>query len=125
MIVLGHTDMSSVFDHAGSLRRMGDDPQLFQEMVGLLQSDAPRLLETARRACRDRSQSALEHAAHTLRGMAANFGATRAIEAAAELEQLAKKKELFGVDEALDELASALEQLIAALPCEVEQSHLR
>ena len=32
--------MSNIYDHAGSLRRMGNDRELFQEMVELLRSAA-------------------------------------------------------------------------------------
>src|SRR2546421_584983 len=45
--------MSKIYDHAGSLRRMGNDYELFQEMVGLLKSDAPHLLEILSAAHRE------------------------------------------------------------------------
>jgi HPt (histidine-containing phosphotransfer) domain-containing protein len=115
--------MTNVYDHVGSLRRMGEDVQLFQEMVGLLKSDAPPLVETGRRALSAGDWPRLERAAHTLKGLAANFGATRAVAAAAELERLAKKQPPRGAESALAELELALEELIAVLPKDMAGSH--
>ena len=36
--------MNKIYDYSGALRRMGNDPELFQEMASLLRSDAPPLL---------------------------------------------------------------------------------
>lgn len=108
--------MTSIYDHAGSLSRMGQDEQLFQEMVELLKTDAPPLLAAARQALKEQDWTRLERSAHTLKGLAANFGASRAVTAAAEVERLAKKEPHLRVEEALAEVDDALEELIAVLP---------
>jgi two-component system, sensor histidine kinase and response regulator len=107
--------MSKVFDYESSLRRMGDDVELFQEMLGLLRADAPPLVDTVRRAHRARDHKAVERAAHTLKGLSANFSAVRAVAAAAEVERLARHRQESGMDVAVQELASAVDELVAAL----------
>lgn len=120
-----HSDMSHIYDHAGSLRRMGDDVQLFQEMVELLRCDAPKHLAAARRSLADQDWPSLERAAHTLKGLAANFGAARAVGGAAELEQLTKRRVFSQVEGALAALEEALDELVAALPHDAAASHAR
>src|SRR5262245_38748623 len=83
--------MSTIYDHAGSLRRMGNDQELFHEMVELLRSDAPPLLSAVHSAHKDGDPSRLQRAAHTLKGLASNFGAERAVTAAAEVSASQKR----------------------------------
>jgi HPt (histidine-containing phosphotransfer) domain-containing protein len=107
--------MSNIYDQSGSLRRMGNDHELFQEMVGLLRSDAPHLLQALITAHKDGDAAGAQRAAHTLKGLAANFGAGRAVAAAAEVERLAKVKQSAGMPAAITELEESLSELIAAL----------
>lgn len=108
--------MSQIYDQSGSLRRMGDDRELFQEMVTLLRSDAPRWLSVATAAQRESDPQRLERAAHTLKGLSANFGASRTVAAAAEVERVAKSQQVSGWPAAIVELEDALDELLAALP---------
>lgn len=108
--------MSTIYDHPGSLRRMGDDGELFLEMVTLLRTDVPRWLSAAAAAQRDGDLQRLQRAAHTLKGLAANFGAGRAVAAAATVEQLAKSQQSSGIAAAMAELQEALDELLDALP---------
>jgi two-component system, sensor histidine kinase and response regulator len=114
--------MSTVYDYAGSLRRMGDDHGLFQEMVELLRADAPPLLAAVRDAQEHGDTSSMQRAAHTLKGLASNFGAQRAIAAAAALEKLAKCQQSDGMRAAIQELEESLDELIAALAPVLEMS---
>ena len=107
--------MSKVFDYESSLRRMGDDQELYQEMLGLFRTDAPPLLQTLRLARKTSDHAHVQRAAHTLKGLAANFGAGRAVAAAAEVERLAKQRDEAGMDAAIEELSRALDELVAAL----------
>ena len=70
--------MANIFDYAGSLRRMGNDHLLFQEMIVLLQEDAPLYLATIHVSAAAGDYPALRRAAHTLKGLVLNFGAARA-----------------------------------------------
>jgi HPt (histidine-containing phosphotransfer) domain-containing protein len=107
--------MTNVYDYEGTMRRMGGDAELFQEMVALLRSDAPRHLAVAWRAWREHDWPTLTRAAHTLKGLAANFGAGRAVSTAAELERVAKSGEGAAAESLLGDLGMALEELEASL----------
>lgn len=115
--------MPKIYDYAGSLRRMGNDRELFQEMVVLLRSDAPPLLQTLVRAQIQGDDPIVQRAAHTLKGIAANFGAERAVASAAEVERLAKVHQTSGLVAAVAELEEALCELIAALAPEFAGTH--
>jgi two-component system sensor histidine kinase/response regulator len=107
--------MSRIYDYAGSLRRMGDDHELFHEMAGLLKADAPDLLRTIRSAFDQGDLSQVQRGAHTLKGLASNFGAEQAVAAAAELERLAKQRQSPATPQAIDALERTIEELISAL----------
>jgi HPt (histidine-containing phosphotransfer) domain-containing protein len=101
---------------------MGNDQELFHEMVDLLRSDAPPLLSAAQNAHREGDPSGLQWAAHTLKGLASNFGAERAVAAAADVERLAKARQSSGLPAAITELEESLSELIAALAPSHEMS---
>src|SRR5262245_9956609 len=90
----GEDPMSSsfnpVFDKHAALERMAFDGQLFVEMVDLLSDDGPRRMHELQAALAAGETSRVRHAAHSLKGLAANFSAPRAVQAAAEVERLAK-----------------------------------
>src|SRR5436190_22668809 len=100
--------ISKIYDHDGSLRRMGNDHELFHEMVGLLRADAPPLLEALSSAHKEGDAPRMQRAAHTLKGLAANFGAQRAVAAAAEVERLAKIRQSAGMPAAITDLEASL-----------------
>ncbi len=107
--------MSKIFDQEASLVRMGNDHELFQEMVGLLKADAPPLLAALRSALREGDTQRLQRAAHTLKGLAANFGAERAVADASNVEKLAKAPQSSGVPAAIAKLEESVDELVAAL----------
>ena len=107
--------MSTIFDYRGSLHRMGDDQDLFHEMAELLRADAPALLDAVYTAYQQGDPPRLERASHTLKGLAANFGASRTVAAAAEVERLAKQRQSSGLPAAISELEEALGELVGAL----------
>src|SRR5262249_44992302 len=107
--------MTSVFDYEASLRRMGQDRQLFREMIALLQEDGPRRLGEVARGLAERSAPQIRHAAHSLKGLTANFSAARAVGAAARLEHLAREEHWTEMEPAVAELDEALSELITSL----------
>src|SRR5262245_35541172 len=92
------TIMNRVFDKGAALERMAFDAQLFREMIDLLQEDGPRRLRTLTAALQAGDWPRVHHAAHSLKGLAANFNATRTIAAAAEVEKLARAGKRDGLD---------------------------
>jgi two-component system, sensor histidine kinase and response regulator len=107
--------MSTIYDYNGSLHRMGDDHELFHEMAELLRADAPALLDAVHAAHEHGDPPRLERASHTLKGLAANFGAARTVAAAAEVERLARQRQSSGLPAAIGDVEEALDELIAAL----------
>jgi HPt (histidine-containing phosphotransfer) domain-containing protein len=106
---------STVFDFPGSLKRMGNDLQLFEEMVGFLRDDSPRWLGQLHTGYDCGNLDAVRHAAHTLRGQVANFGAHRAMLAAAAVEQAAREHRTADLPAAVGELDAAYDELLSAV----------
>jgi HPt (histidine-containing phosphotransfer) domain-containing protein len=107
--------MTPVFNYEASLRRMGHDGQLFREMIGLLQEDSPRLLHQVESGLKERDAERVRHAAHTLKGLTANFSGLRAMVAAEAIEQLARASKWDDMGRAVAELDEAVAELRTAL----------
>jgi HPt (histidine-containing phosphotransfer) domain-containing protein len=107
--------MNRVFDKTAALERMAFDAQLFREMIDLLRQDGPRRMQALTAALDAGDWGRVHLSAHSLKGLASNFNATRTIAAAAEVEKLARSSEQDGLDAAVAELRSALEELLAEL----------
>ncbi len=107
--------MTEVFDRQATLVRMGQDHDLFREMVAMLLEDGPQLLQQEIDACHRRDADEVRRLAHSLKGMAANFSAGRGVRAAALTEQLAGREDWVAIDASLPELRDALEELSGAL----------
>src|SRR5687768_13490122 len=103
--------MTDVFDQRATLVRMGEDYDLFREMIAMLLEDGPGLLQqiTAAAAAQDADQVAL--AAHCLKGLSANFSAGRAIRAAANTERLASHEDWPRIEASIPELRDAFHEL--------------
>lgn len=104
-----------VFDFEGAMGRLGGDEELFRDIVQFFFEDSPGLLEKLRCGLRDQNASAVERAAHGLKGMAANFGAHRAVEAALRVENLGASGNLAEAPEALRGLEDEIGILKVAL----------
>src|SRR5688500_12024379 len=112
--------MVNIFDYSGSLRRMGNDQSLFQDMIVLFKEDALQYLNTIHQSAASHDYLSLKRAAHTLKGLVLNFGATRAVLAAVSRETLAATAERDTADEnnfpaAINELVDAVQELQTAL----------
>ena len=99
------------FDPAVVLKRVDGDMELLREIAGLFFEDTPRLLAEARAAIARADGSALERAAHALKGAVGNFGARAAFDAAMALEKMGRAGPLTHAPESL----ATLEQQIALL----------
>lgn len=115
-----NSSTSPIFDKHAALERMAFDQQLFGEMIGLLRDDGPRRMCDLRAALDAGDMSRVHHAAHSLKGLAANFNAARTVQAAAEVEQLAKRGEApQRLAAAVPQLAEALDELLMELASHV------
>lgn len=107
--------MSPAFDYTGTLKRFGNDRQLFAEMVGFFFADTPPCLSALRAGVEESDFSKIKQNAHTLKGLAANFGAAPTMMAAALIEQHAEVKNLKAIEMALPMLEEAVGELQTAL----------
>jgi CheY-like chemotaxis protein/HPt (histidine-containing phosphotransfer) domain-containing protein len=98
-----------------AMLRAGGDAATLSELVGLFLGDLSAMMTEIRGAVDRKDADALERAAHRLRGSASFFDARPVVDAAAELEDLAGKGELEGVEERCRELEGRAERLRQAL----------
>jgi HPt (histidine-containing phosphotransfer) domain-containing protein len=101
------------------LKRFADDPELLAELAAIFLEDAPTRLAAICAGVEGRDPGALEAAAHALRGSAANFEATQAVDALLKLELMGQGGDLTGVDEAFANLQIIMGKLnieLGALP---------
>ncbi|HET6755562.1 MAG TPA: PAS domain S-box protein, partial [Jiangellaceae bacterium] len=89
--------------HPPALERLmetiGDDRSLLTALIDTFLSDAPRLVEAARRGLEHGQTDEVRRAAHTLKSNGATFGATSLSELSRQLEALARSGILEGADE--------------------------
>jgi two-component system, sensor histidine kinase and response regulator len=98
-------------DESLALSRVGGDVELLKEVVELFLDDYPSTFEKIKAAVASRNATALEHAAHSLKGSVSTFGASRAFEAAFTLEKQGRSGDLADAQESLVQLEQALEAL--------------
>jgi HPt (histidine-containing phosphotransfer) domain-containing protein len=106
---------SDAFDLNATLSRLDGDRVLFRELIGFYLEDSPKVLEQLKAAVRDGNASAIERAAHGLKGLTANVGSGPASLVAARIEDSARTKDLTTAAAALSELEQELACLSKAL----------
>ncbi len=109
-----------VHDRARALRRMGEDRDLYREMIRLLYDDGPRCLDEVRTALNQEDFCEAERAAHTLKGLAGNFEALRTMASAERVQSAAKAGSLFDLRDGLGRLEMAFAELVSALSQELD-----
>jgi CheY-like chemotaxis protein/HPt (histidine-containing phosphotransfer) domain-containing protein len=97
------------------LETIGDDRSLLTTLINTFLSDAPRLVEAARRGLEHGQTDEVRRAAHTLKSNGATFGATSLSELSRQLEALARSGILEGADELVARIAAEYEQVRIAL----------
>jgi len=107
----------SVLDEAALLALVGGDEELMREIIALYLVEYPRLLRDIRAAAASGDVRALELSAHALKGSVGNMAASRASEAARELETLARADQLPAARDSLATLEHELARLQDALTC--------
>lgn len=107
--------MSELFDREALLDRVDNDMEFLAETVEMLEEDGPDLLGQISAAIEASDSEALAVAAHTYKGMVANFCADSTVEAALKLEMMGKDGNLTGAAEAFAVLEGQARQLATAL----------
>jgi HPt (histidine-containing phosphotransfer) domain-containing protein len=108
-------DRAAVIDRDAALKRLGGDESLFRAMVRFFDEDSPGLLEDIRSGIRSSDSEQVARAAHTLKGLAANFNAEAAAGTAARMQEIGQSGDLSPAEAALSELEAELSRLYRAL----------
>jgi len=105
--------------HPPALERLvetiGDDGGLLTALIDTFLSDAPRLIEAARRGLGHGQTDEVRRAAHTLKSNGATFGATSLSELSRQLEALARSGTLEGAGELITRIDAEYERVRIAL----------
>jgi CheY-like chemotaxis protein len=109
------TPPTALYNKANAMTRLGGDEELFFDLVQYFLEDAPTLLEQAAASIRSSDCASLERAAHSLKGLAANFDAERTVQTALRLEQIGKSEDLREAEEAFQKLNHEVTRLSEAL----------
>ncbi|KYK26695.1 MAG: hypothetical protein AYK23_02700 [Candidatus Proteinoplasmatales archaeon SG8-5] len=96
-------------------KRLGDDDELISEMFGIFIEDTQNLLMAIQSAVEGGDAEALQHSAHSLKGMAANLSAVKIREAAFKLEQRGSEDDFSDIETLLTELKESINKTIEYL----------
>lgn len=110
-----HNSGGPLFDHVGTMQRLGGDEQLLGDLIQFFMEDSPGLLERIKAAHQSGDAKQLERAAHSLKGLASNFGAQTLVHNALALELLGKAGDIHSAASFIGKLENGLEQLCAEL----------
>ena len=98
-----------------ALRRLDGDENLLKDMAGFFIEDAPELLQRLKQAIDRGEAQVVQRSAHSVKGLAANFNADRAVEAAFELEQIGESGDLSRAANVYQRLEREVERVVQAL----------
>jgi len=116
--------LEPAFDVTAALARVDGDRELLAELVQIVRAESPRVLSEIRRCVDAGDPAGLERAAHRLRGSIGVFGARSVLQAALELETMARNQMLMDAAPKLAELQKALDQFDGDLAALSEDSFL-
>jgi len=108
-----------VFDYDDFMERMDGDRDLLKEVIEIFLEDAPSLMEALRLAIRGGNKDAMERAAHTLKGAAANISAKGLHRLSSNMQEMIKKGEVAHIEYLLGKMETHYETLDRVL-----RSHL-
>ncbi len=104
-----------IFDEQQALAAAGGDLDVLREITGLFLSDLPRRLLELREAVSTGALDKVALVAHALRGSAAVFGSDLTVEAAFQLERLAKEGNRNALPSAVEKVEGLVHQLAKAV----------
>ena len=97
-----------------AMENLDGDIELLQEVLEIFQEMVPEQMDTLEAAVQAGQAAEVCNVAHSLKGSASNFCATRFVATAFELEQSGRAGELDGAREMMDRLRVDYAELIAA-----------
>ena len=117
----GMEELEALVDLDTALERLGGDHQLLETVVQRFLEECPSLMTKLRSAVFKQDAKALELAAHTVRGLVANFGASTACELALKLELIGRGRNLSESAATATALETELKRVIAAVVILVDE----
>jgi two-component system sensor histidine kinase/response regulator len=93
-----------VFDYEDFLERIDGDTALLKEVLAIFLEDTPSLFSDLNTGIKNRDSEAIERAAHTLKGAAANISAKRLRDLSHQLLLLTRKGELAYTENVYDNM---------------------
>lgn len=103
-----------------ALARLGDDRQLYREVLDRFFADSPEALARIADAIAQDDGEQLHRAAHSFKGLAAMAGTVSVSQLAAQLEAVGKEGELIQAPHLLDQLRNELQKARTALASYME-----
>ncbi|MGH7490480.1 MAG: Hpt domain-containing protein [bacterium] len=100
---------------AEALERLDGDEDLLRELCGIFLEESPKLMQKLHQALADGDAEAVMRAAHSLKGEVSYLGAKGASQAARQLEEMGREKNLSQALETLAELERDLGGLYFAM----------
>jgi two-component system sensor histidine kinase/response regulator len=104
-----------VIDWKRGLAAVDGDSELLHDLLRIFAKETPVALERLRDAVRLKDAPAIERAAHTLKGSVGNFGANGAVQAALQLEGIARKGDVEHVAKVFQRLEQEIQRVLAAI----------
>ncbi len=105
----------SVIDRNAALQKLAGDEELLVEIIDLYLEDAPAVFARLQAAVQAGDAEGVWKAAHRIKGSVGSLSATRAFEAARELESLGRQSDLAAVPVAFATLEAEMNRLAGAL----------
>ena len=109
------SDTPPLIDGLALLSRVDGDTELLHELIDLFLQDSPRQLSSLRAALACNDGRALQAAAHSIKGSASNFVAAAVVDAALQIESLARGGNLTDCVPACAALEAEIARLNSAL----------
>ncbi len=88
------------------------DEEMIADLLEIFETTYGEILNDTKSAVQSNSYSELEHSAHTLKGMIANFFSEELKNAAYELEQMGRKGEIVNAESHLEVLTMGIPALV-------------
>ena len=105
---------SQAFDPTQAMANMGGSDDLLRRMMRLFIEDAAGHLDTVRTATRQKNGRRVQRAAHTLKGVSANFAAEKVIQSAVALERAGAEERVEDFERLEQSLEEHLDALVAS-----------
>jgi two-component system, sensor histidine kinase and response regulator len=105
----------TVVDYPEVMARFGGDAEFLTSSLDLFRGRYHEMLAEARQSLAERDFTRLERAAHSMKGSVGNFGAKAAMQAARNLERIAKDKDAGRCEECCASLEREIEKFLKAL----------